>query len=136
MAAVGGDIKEVTYNHPTLGSGSFFPKAGEDSTYDLGGLRINDDANGIDGAGNAIIQMNMARWSFEIVISHAMNDREEAQKIKDLASNPQPADWTFSHINGAIYGGKGWPVGDLNFNGNAGTATLKVSGGGDLKRIP
>ncbi len=78
MAAVGGDIK-VTYNHPVLGSGSFYRKAGEDSTYDLGGLRINDEANGIDGAGNAIVQMNRARWSFEITISHDMNDREEAQ---------------------------------------------------------
>jgi hypothetical protein len=39
MAAVGGDILEVTYAHETLGSGTFFPKSGEDSTFDLGGFR-------------------------------------------------------------------------------------------------
>ena len=36
MAVVGGDIVELTFNHPTLGSGIIFPKSAEDSTFDLG----------------------------------------------------------------------------------------------------
>lgn len=136
MAAVGGDIKEVTYNHPTLGAGSFFPKAGEDSTFDPGGFRVNDDANSVDGTGNTIKQINAVRWSCEVTISHDTNDRQEAEKIADLAAHPVDADWTISHINGTIWGGKGCPVGDIQFNGNAGTMSFKISGGGKLKKIP
>jgi hypothetical protein len=43
--AVHGDILEVTYNHPTLGSGVFYPKANEGNKFDPGGFRNNDDAS-------------------------------------------------------------------------------------------
>lgn len=133
--AVGGDIIEVTYNHPTIGSGIFSPKAAEDSTYDLGGFRSADEANGIDGGGNMIDQLNRARWSFEVPISWDMNDKQELEKLSAMTASPVPADWTFSHINGTVYAGKGKPVGDINANGNSAMATLKVSGGGILKKI-
>lgn len=135
MAAVGGDITEVTFNHPTLGSGIIFPKAAEDSTYDLGGFRENDDVNMIDGGGNMISQLNRARWSFEVPVAWDMNDAATLEKITELSASPVHAEWTFSHINGTVYGGTGKPVGDLQGNGNAGTFTLKVSGGGKLKKI-
>lgn len=133
--AVGGDIIEVTYNHPTLGSGIFSPKAAEDSTYDLGGFRSADEANGIDGGGNMIDQLNRARWSFEVPISWDMNNKKELEVLSAMTASPVLADWTFSHINGTVYAGKGKPVGDINANGNSATATLKVSGGGVLKAI-
>ena len=56
MSVIGGDILEITFNHPTLGSGIIFPKAAEDSTFDLGGFRSNDDAAGVDGSGEMIDQ--------------------------------------------------------------------------------
>lgn len=133
--AVGGDILEITYNHPTLGSGVIFPKASEDSTFDLGGFRSNDDANMVAGNGEMIDQINLARWSFEVAVAWDMNTREDLEKLNDLAADPVLADWTFSHINGTVYGGTGKPVGDLSGNGNAATFTLKVSGGGKLKKI-
>lgn len=132
---VGGDIIEITYNHPTLGSGTLFPKAAEDSTFDLGGFRSNDDANMVDGAGNAIDQMNRVRWSVESTIAWDMNTALTLEKLVALSSSPVPASWTFSHVNGSVYGGKGKPVGDLQGNGNAATFTLKLSGGGVLKKI-
>jgi len=135
MAAIGGDILEVTYNHPTLGSGTIFPKAAEDSTLDLGGFRGNDDANMIDGSGGTIRQLNRARWSAEVTVAWDMNSRTELEKLTALAGDPVEADWTFSHINGTVYGGTGAPVGDMQGNGNAATFTLKVSGGGKLKKI-
>ena len=54
MAAVGGDITEITYNHPDLGSGGLYPKAGEDTSYFVGGVVTGSDANMIDGGGNTI----------------------------------------------------------------------------------
>ena len=141
MAAIGGDVLELTFNHPTLGSGTFFPKANEDSTFDLGGFRSNDDANMIDGGGRMIDQMNRVRWSVELTIASDMgsssnpNASSDLETLKLLASSPVQADWTISHINGTVWKGKGKPVGDIQANGNAGTIAFKVSGGGEMKKI-
>jgi hypothetical protein len=132
---VGGDILEITYNHPTLGSGVIYPKSAEDSTFDLGGFRSADDANMIDGGGRMIDQMNRVRWSLETTIAWDMNSSLELEKVVALAKSPVLADWTISHINGSVYSGKGKPVGDLQGNGNAATFTLKIAGSGEIKKI-
>ncbi len=133
--AVGGDIIEITFNHPTIGSGVIYPKSNEDSTFDPGGYRSNDDSNMIDGAGNMIDQMNRVRWSVETTVAWDMNTAKDLNKISELASSPVQADWTFTHINGSVFGGKGKPVGDVSGNGNNATFTLKVSGGGPLTQL-
>lgn len=131
----GGDITEVTYNHPTIGSGVLYPKAGEDSTYDLGGFRSNDDDQAIDGGGNMIDQMNRKRWSFEVPIAVDMLVNLETEKLVQMASSPVKATWTFTNINGSVYAGTGKPVGDLKPNGNTSILNLKVAGGSILKKI-
>jgi hypothetical protein len=131
----GGDITEIQYNHPTLGSGLLLPKSAEDSTFDLGGFRSADDANMIDGGGRMIDQMNRVRWSLETTIAWDMNSSLELEKVVALAKSPVLADWTISHINGSVYSGKGKPVGDLQGNGNAATFTLKIAGSGEIKKI-
>ncbi|KKN42129.1 hypothetical protein LCGC14_0716330 [marine sediment metagenome] len=133
--AVGGDIIEITFNHPTVGSGVILPKANEDSTYDLGGFRSNDDANMVAGNGEMIDQMNRVRWFIELVIAWDMNVRGDLEKLVELAESPVEAEWTITNINGTVYGGTGKPVGDMQGNGNAATFTLKVSGGNKLKKI-
>ena len=135
MASVGGDITEVTYNHPTLGTGRFLPKSAEDSTFDLGGFRGGDDANMVTGSGDNIKQLNNVRWSFEVACAWDANTRTELEKLTAMAGDPVDADWTVTSINGTVYGGKGAPVGDMQGNGNAATFTLKVSGGGKMKKI-
>jgi hypothetical protein len=135
MASVGGDIIEVTWNHPTLGSGVLYPKAAEDSTIDLGGLRGADDANMVAGNGENIKQLTRTRWSVEVTVANDMNTREDAEKMGALAGSPVDAEWTFSSINGTVWGGTGSPVGDIQPNANAATFTLKVAGGGVLKKI-
>lgn len=133
---VGGDITEVTYNHPTLGTGVFYPKSNESSNYDLGGIRKNDDANQVDGAGRSIHQMNRVRWSYELTVANDMNaTNPEVEQANALAADPEEADWTFTHINGTVYGGKGSVVGDIQPDGNVATFTLKVAGGGKLAKV-
>lgn len=133
--ATGGDITEITYNHPTLGNGVLYPKSNEDSNFDPGGFRTEDDANMIDGSGKPINKINRVRWSFEGTISNDMNVNQEAEKIKAMAGDPADAAWTFQHINGTVYAGQGRPVGDISFNGNAATLKIKISGGGDLAKL-
>ncbi len=135
MSVVTGDFIEITFNHPSLGNGAFFPKSAEDGSLDLGGFRSADDANMIDGGGNMIDQMNRTRWSFEGSIAGDMNTREDAEKLTALASHPVHADWTFTHINGSVYSGKGKPVGDIVLNGNTGQIPIKIAGGGRCKKI-
>lgn len=135
MSVVAGDLLEITYNHPELGSGTFYPKSGEDNTFDEGGFRTNDDANSITGSGESIDVINRVRWSVEATVANDNNNREDLTKARQLAAHPLPAQWTFSHVNGTVWAGTGKPVGDIQSNGNAGTFTLKVSGGGELKKI-
>lgn len=129
MAAIGGDIIEIKYNHPTLGSGTFFPKAAEGNTFDPGGIRNNDDANMISGDGNPIYTKNRVRAFFDVLCANDMNVRNDAQVAADLAASPVEADWTISIINGTEWSGKGAIVGDINPDVNAATFQLKVSGG-------
>ena len=135
MAVIGGDILEITFSHPSLGSGTFFPKAAEDSTIDLGGFRSSDEANNIDGGGNMIDTMSRGRWSVETVVSNDNRNRIDLEKLVSLAESTVLADWTISHVSGAVYGGKGKPVGDIQGNFNAATVALKLAGGGKLKKI-
>ncbi len=132
MASVGGDIVEITYNHPTLGQGSFFPKAAEDSEYNLGGLRADDDANGLSGDGGIIVKLNRTRWHFMVKVAWDANNREDLEKAVALAGSPVLAQYTFSHVNGTVYEGSGLPVGDLIGNANSATFDLKISGSGKL----
>lgn len=130
----GGDISELTFNHPTLGSGVIYPKANEDNTFDLGGYRSEDDESMIDGAGNMIDKINQRRWNAEMTVAWDMNKDLTLEKLVELAASPVLARWTITHINGSIYVGTGKPVGDLAGNGNASTIPLKIAGGSRLKK--
>lgn len=133
--ASGGDILEITYNHPTIGSGSLFPKSSEDSTYNLGGFRSEDDMAKIAGDGSMIDTINRNRWSFEIPTSWDQNVANELEVINQLSASPVETEFTITSINGTVWGAKGKPVGETPGNGNTSLITLKLSGGGILKKI-
>lgn len=133
--AVGGDLIEFTYNHPSAGSGTLFAKAGEDSEFDLGGYESEDDDNGIDGGGNMIDIMKQTRWKISGTVSWDMNSKTELEKLVAMESSPVLGDWTVRHINGTVYAGKGKPVGDLKGKASSATIELMISGGGRLKKI-
>ena len=134
MATVAGDLIEITCSHPQLGNIAFYPKSGESFTMDLGGFKTEDEAQSITGSGEAIYKMNQARWSVEGVIRCDLNTNQDLQKVQALSSSAFEGDWTFTHVSGAIYSGKGKPVGDVQGDSNEGTMTLKVSGGGGLSQ--
>lgn len=133
--AVHGDILEITYNHPTIGSGVLFPKANESTTIDLGGFRNNDDASQVTTAGDLMIQKNRVAGSFEVTVENDNNLRNDLRRMVDVSGENDLADWTIQHISGAIYTGKGVPVGDLQVDMNTGTFTLKVAFGAGLTKI-
>lgn len=135
MPAIGGDIIELTYNHPTKGSGTVYPKAGEDSTLILGGFRVEDEDTGVDGSGRNIKKMTRKRWSVDVVVAWDNNIAKELEAIVAMAEAAEDADWTVTCGSGAVYGGNGCPVGDLEGSTNAATFKLKIAGGAKLTKI-
>jgi hypothetical protein len=136
MAFVGGDILEITYNHPIVGSGSLFLKANEDGTLDTGGYRSTDDQNMVTGDGQFIDQMNRVRGFFETPpIAWDMVDKDELDILTRLAESPVRGDITITSISGAIWGGKGKPVGDIQGNTNQATIGLKIAFDGRVQRL-
>lgn len=134
MAYVAGDITEITWNHSTLGSGVLRVKASEDNTYDLGGVRGNDDDSQVTGVGDKIRQLNTKGWNVSVTVAWDMNVNLDLEKINALAADPIEAEWTITSINGSIYGGFGSPVGDLVGNVNNATFPLKIAGGRKLEK--
>lgn len=135
MSFVGGDILEMSYKHPIIGTGTWFPKSAEDGTIDPGGYRSTDDANMVTSSGEMIDQMNRVRWSFEGIIAWDMSLSNELDQARQLASSPVLADWTITLINGTVWGGKGKPVGDIQGSTNSPQMSVKISGGGLLTKI-
>lgn len=135
MAIQGGDVFEVTYNHPTLGSGTFFVKSGEDTTFDPGGFRTEDDMGAVAGNGEVIKKLNRMRWSFEGPVAWNMITTNEIEQLSQLASDPLDAQWTISHVNGTVWSGLGTVVGDINGSGQDATIPMKISGGQRMTKI-
>lgn len=136
MPYIGGDSLEISYQHPTLGNGTVFPKANETFTYDLGGIRNNDDANGVAGNSEIILIKNRIRAYIEGVIAWDFTTGGDTmEKLNQLAESNVPADWVISGINGSSYKLTGWPVGDIQGDSNASTISLKIAGGGKMVQI-
>ena len=132
---IGGDIIEAVCSHEDLGDFRFAAKSNEAFTMDAGGIRTNDDANSVTGDGQMIQQMSRVLWSVEGPIAVDLTSSNELEGLAKLAGSPKLGTWTFTHISGAIYKGKGKPVGDLQADSLAATQTLKVAGGGKLEKI-
>lgn len=128
--AAHGDIIEIRFNHPSVGSGVFFPKSNEGNKFDPGGIRNNDDANGITAAGSIMYQKNRVIGSVEAMIENDNQVRLDAEKVAELQKESLEAVWTITMINGTVWKGTGAPVGDVSVDVNAGTFTLKVVSGG------
>ena len=135
MAITGGDVFEVTYNHPTLGDGTFFVKSGEDTTFDPGGFRTEDDMGAVAGNGQMIKKLNRMRWMFEGPVAWNMVTTNEIAQLSALSGDPDDAQWTISHINGTVWSGLGTVVGEVPGSGQDATIPIKLSGGFGLTKI-
>lgn len=132
---VGGDLVEITCNHPILGNFTFATKSNESYTLDPGGKRSNDDTASVTGNGQMIDQINIKRWVFEGPIMADFSSGNEIDNLPKLAESPQQATWTFEHTSGIVWKGKGKFVGDIQVDLNTCQLTAKISGGGKLESL-
>lgn len=133
--ARGGDLIDMNWTHPTLGQGTFYAKANEDSSIFIGGFVSADEDNNIDGGGTRIDKLNRA---VPYVKCTAVNDMSlgTAEQIQALQSSPDPATYTFTWVNGHVYkltGGK--IVGAIEINVNESTFDLKIAGSNTLQKL-
>ena len=131
----GGDLVEITVNHPTLGNFNFATKSNESYTLDPGGYRSNDDANGVAGDGTFIDQVNRVRWSFEGPIVADFVSNNELENLPKLAASAELGTWTFTHITGVVWKGRGKFVGDIQVDTNTAQITGKIAGGSVLEKL-
>lgn len=132
---VGGDLLEITCNHPTLGNFVFGTKSNETYTLDPGGNRSEDDANGVSGNGVFIDKVNRVRSFFEGPLVADFNSGNEIDNLPLLAGSSELATWTFSHISGVVWKGKMKPVGDIQIDTNTSQLGIKISGGQKLEKL-
>lgn len=135
MSAIGGDILEISFNHPTLGSGYFYPKSGEGFTLDIGGFMNDDEETGVAGDGSLILKKTRKRWSCEGMVRWDMNQSVDLTKYRALEESSLETEFTMSSINGTVWSAKGVPVGGASGNMGDATFTLKISGGGRCIKI-
>lgn len=135
MPLIGGDFTEIFVSHVELGEHRFNPKSNEDFTVDKGGISTADDENQITANGKMIQIMNRRRWSAEGPIAIDMASDYESDILEKLSAHPELGDWTFTHISGAVWRGKGKPVGPQSFATNTGQLTLKIAGEMTLKKV-
>lgn len=135
MQYSGGDLLEITCNHPTLGSLKFATKSNETYTLDPGGFRSNDDDNSITGSGDMIDQINRVRWSFEGPLVADFVSNNEIDNLPKLAESPEHGTWTFTHISGVVWRGKGKFVGDIKVDTNTAQISGKIAGGGRAEKL-
>jgi hypothetical protein len=134
MAITAGDIQEITYNHPTLGSGTFKPIAGEDFSINLGGRRGLDEVV-LTSDGEAIHKVQNMPWSMEGPVRWAATIGLDMEKLAGLSGDLEDTNWTIQLISGEIYGGIGRPVGDIVGSSKDGQIPLKVVGGNGLRQL-
>lgn len=132
---LGGDLQEINVSHPTLGEFTFHPKSNESYTLDPGGFRSQDDANMITGSGEMIDQVNRVRWMFEGPVAVDFDSENETTNFANIAASPELGTWTFTHISGVIWRGRGKVVGDIQPDTNTAQMPLKIAGSGRLVKL-
>ena len=133
--ATAGDLTEIGYSNPDVGSGVLYPKADEDATIEYGGFINEDDESMIDGSGERITKKNRRAPMFEATIANDNSIREDYDKVVQLRESNAQTTWTLTHISGEVYEVTGQPVGANEVNLNAGTFTLKVLGNNKMRKV-
>ena len=120
MPAVGGSIESVIL------AGREFPvPADVDTQRKLGGLMNEVQAN---GDGSARLIKTREPWAIDGLTVSIDDDRNDQEFLQDLADRPDYFPVAITYASGAVYGGQGQIVGDLQFGNTAATASVGLSG--------
>lgn len=135
MSVIGGDLRKITIQNPTVGTAVLYCVSGEASTFKLGGLENNDTGN-VNGAGQLMRQMQMIPGYIEATVSNNMGAAlPELEFVQLCCRSTDDCKITVEHVNGTAYGGAGVFVGETTLDGKAATFKIKMSSGLGFKKL-
>jgi len=122
----GADIDSFTVTSPSLGNFRFLPISGESNTFDMGGLRNQD--NGTVAAGGKRVQSKYrvpGIFEFAAVGDDPIN-LNEYQTACNLAGANEEQTWNIILLNGSQWTGTGAIEGDIKLDPLKATFSFKV----------
>lgn len=129
--AIGGDISEISFSNPEVGTGFFYPMSGEEHSLDKGGFR-SEDNKAIDGSGRLIQSMKRAVGTLEVVASNS-TETGDYDNACAIAASTAETTWTIAMLNGDVWKGTGVIQGDIKLNTYKTNFTLTVVSGAGFK---
>ena len=129
-----GDVIDITCTHMGR-TYRYSPKSGESFNIDKGGRRTKDENGDVTSNGQNIRSINNAKWSIDGPIAVDLLTGYEENSLIKMSASPSEGIWQVTHVSGAIFKGKGSPVGDIKSDSNTATLSLKISGAGGLETI-
>ena len=99
-----------------------------------GGFKADDADDNVTAQGVAIKKVNTSLWSATMT---CVSDGRDGllDYLQDISGSEDDATITVYHLNGAVYSGDGYPVGDISLNTQTGEIALTVKGGGTFDQI-
>jgi hypothetical protein len=79
--------------------------------------------------------VNRVRWSFEGPLQADFTSNNELLNLPKLAESGELGTWTFTHISGITWRGRGKFVGDIQIDTNSAQLGAKIAGGGKLEQL-
>lgn len=135
MSFKGGDIRQITWNNNTVGTGVFETQSGEDFVIERGGFRSEDDTSMVSSGGQMIDKQNRKRWKVTGPILYNSQVNNEQRTLSQLAAATEDTTFTFTLRDGTVLVGVGRPVGDFEASAQDSSVPVTFSGGGILEEI-
>ena len=124
MTAVGGSIESVSIR------GRNFPATADaDATRKLGGFEAAIEANG-DGTARKV--KTRVAWRLGGIVLEVDDDRADQEFLNEIAASNDFEAITITLASGHTYQGRGTVAGEIDFNTMNSTATVELSGPGEL----
>lgn len=125
MPAVGGSIQSLTIR------GRIFPVASDaEANKQLGGFTNEVQSNG-DGTARKI--MTRVPWSIDGLQVEINNDKGDHEFLQEIANDKDYVSIEMELADGTVYVGTGTVVDEIQASSQNTTATIKVSGPGELE---
>ena len=135
MAYNGVELISISIKH-SVANVTLYPKGGETTTVDGGGLVTDDDTGANTGSGEPIYKMTNKRWKIEappVAWDRGLNDT--LLDLQAIQQSFEEAVFSFSFADGYILKCKGRIVSELKGAILDATIPMIFSGGGKIERI-
>lgn len=124
MPAIAGSMESIT-----IDGRSFAVTADADTSRKLGGFENEVQSNG-DGTARTV--KTRVPWSLTGVVAEIDDTQGDQEFLQSLQNSNRNVPITATYVSGVTYQGTGQIIGEVVFNNQSSTASLDLSGSGEL----